>query len=120
MTRTWAELAASGATGWPDGAVAGEFDVASMLAGVRPDDLTVVADDADAARLGAVPAYMFLTWECLKAVAANLSLAGARPRSVTGGGYAGGRRDRPPAPSSRAVNGSGPKRAAASTARSAM
>ena len=67
VTRTWAELAASEATGWPDGAVAGEFDVASMLAGVRPADLTVVAEDADAARLGAVPAYMFLTWECLKA-----------------------------------------------------
>jgi Methyltransferase domain len=67
VTRTWSELAASGATRWPGGAVASEFDVASMLAGVRCADLTVVAEDADAARLGAVPAYMFLTWECIKA-----------------------------------------------------
>ena len=42
-----------------------------MLAGARLDDLTVVADDAETAQLGAVPAYMFLTWECVKAQAAD-------------------------------------------------
>lgn len=67
VTRAWAELVDSGADAWPDGPVAGEFDVTSMLAGARAGDLTVVADDAEAAQLGAVPAYMFLTWECVKA-----------------------------------------------------
>ena len=70
-TRAWADLVASGARAWPDGAVAGEFDVTSMLAGARLDDLAVVADDAETAQLGAVPAYMFLTWECVKAQAAD-------------------------------------------------
>ena len=51
--------------------MAGEFDVTSMLAGARLDDLTVVADDAETAQLGALPAYMFLTWECVKAPAAD-------------------------------------------------
>jgi SAM-dependent methyltransferase len=66
VTRTWAELAASGATTWPHGEVSGEFDVTSMLAGVGPDDLTVIAEETEARQLGAVPAYMFLTWECVK------------------------------------------------------
>jgi len=43
-----------------------EFDVTSLLAGSAAKDLETVADDATAARLGFVPSYMFLTWECVK------------------------------------------------------
>jgi hypothetical protein len=32
----------------------------------RPGDLTAVADDAEAARLGFLPPYHFATWECLR------------------------------------------------------
>jgi SAM-dependent methyltransferase len=66
VPEVWRRLAATGATAWPDGAVSGEFDVASMLNGVILEDLRSVASDAEAARIGAVPAYMFLTWECRK------------------------------------------------------
>ena len=78
----------------------------------------MVAEDAEAARLGAVPAYMFLTWECLKAAAAGLRHSAGRPR--TAGPVVRAVRGSATSSSSRAVNGSGPKRAAASTARSAM
>lgn len=44
--------------------VSGEFDVDSMAAGVRPDDLVVVADTAQAAWLGLAPPYQLLTWIC--------------------------------------------------------
>jgi SAM-dependent methyltransferase len=65
-TQPWIDLVASGATDWP-GDVSGEFDVASMLAGVVADDLTPVSDRVWSERLGVVPSYQFLTWECLKA-----------------------------------------------------
>jgi SAM-dependent methyltransferase len=39
-----------------------EFDVASMLRGVIPADLEVVADDPQADMLGFSPSYMYLTW----------------------------------------------------------
>lgn len=53
---------ASEGRGW-SGPVSGEFDVADLLATAPTEDLVVVADDADAARQGFVPAYMFVTWE---------------------------------------------------------
>jgi SAM-dependent methyltransferase len=64
-TQDWLDLVRSGATEWPGG-TAIEFDVASMLSGVVADDLEVVADAAASTRYGFLPAYMFLTWECIK------------------------------------------------------
>ena len=55
----------SGATSWPE-TTSPEFDVTSMTAGAVRDDLTSVADDDEARRLGLAPAYMFLTWESVK------------------------------------------------------
>ncbi|HYF44734.1 MAG TPA: class I SAM-dependent methyltransferase [Acidimicrobiales bacterium] len=55
----------TGAPDWPE-ATSPEFDVTSMTAGAIRADLTSVADDATAARLGLEPAYMFLTWEARK------------------------------------------------------
>jgi SAM-dependent methyltransferase len=65
-TQPWIDLVVSGAKDWPTEA-SGEFDVASMLAGVVPEDLTPVTDRVWSERLGVVPAYQFLTWECIKA-----------------------------------------------------
>lgn len=65
-TQPWIDHVRSGADDWPEPA-SGEFDVASMLAGVVADDLTAVTDRVWAERLGVVPAYQFLTWECRKA-----------------------------------------------------
>jgi SAM-dependent methyltransferase len=56
---------ASGAAEWP-GPTSPEFDVTSMTAGAVAEDLTSVADDDLAHRLGLLPAYMFLTWEAVK------------------------------------------------------
>jgi SAM-dependent methyltransferase len=42
----------------------GEFDVPDMLAGAIADDLVVVADRQTSARLGTLPGYMYLTWDC--------------------------------------------------------
>jgi SAM-dependent methyltransferase len=61
----WAQLAAAGASDWPSPPVSPEFDVRSMLHGIIAADLTVVADDLESSRLGAEPAYMFVTWECV-------------------------------------------------------
>jgi SAM-dependent methyltransferase len=55
----------SGATRWPDD-VSPEFDVEDMLTGVIPDDLVVIADDAESSRSGFEPGYMFFTWACQK------------------------------------------------------
>jgi SAM-dependent methyltransferase len=63
-TQEWLDRVDEGSTQWPVG-VSPEFDVASMLAGVRRDDLAVVAEADDARRYGFLPAYMFLTWECV-------------------------------------------------------
>ncbi len=65
-TQEWADVVASGATEWATG-TSPEFDVASMLAGAAGGEFTVVADGAAAVRNGFLPAYMFLTWECVKA-----------------------------------------------------
>ena len=66
VPEAWADLVRGGATAWPDGEVSPEFDVSSMLAGCDPADLTCVADRAEAARIGTVPAYMHVTWEAVK------------------------------------------------------
>jgi SAM-dependent methyltransferase len=66
VPQRWAEVARTGAKHWPDGDVSGEFDVRSMLAGVVAEDLSVVADDEMSRQIGAVPAYMFVTWECVR------------------------------------------------------
>jgi SAM-dependent methyltransferase len=42
----------------------GEFDVPDILAGGIADDLVVVADRDQSARLGIDPGYMYLTWDC--------------------------------------------------------
>lgn len=65
-TQPWIDLVRSGATDWPS-EVSAEFDVASMLAGVVAEDLTRITDRVWSERLGVVPAYQFLTWECVKA-----------------------------------------------------
>ncbi len=44
----------------------GEFDVASMIDGAIPEDLTTVADDVVARQLGFEPAHQFVTWECIR------------------------------------------------------
>jgi len=55
----------AGACYWPD-PVSAEFDVPALLAGLRAEDLSPVADDEVARRLGLYPSYMFLTWEAQK------------------------------------------------------
>lgn len=42
------------------------FHVDSLLQHVRVDDLTTVADEADARLMGFEPCYHFATWECLR------------------------------------------------------
>jgi SAM-dependent methyltransferase len=64
-TTDWKRRVEAGATEW-GGPTSNEFDVISLLGGSIADDLESVADDATAARLGFVPAYMFLTWEARK------------------------------------------------------
>ncbi len=54
-----------GVTQWPV-PTSPEFDVTSVLAGSRLDDLVSIADRDEAARLGVEPAYQVLTWECIK------------------------------------------------------
>jgi SAM-dependent methyltransferase len=65
-TAELAEAVAGEANPWPTWA--GEFDVPGILAGARagdvPGDLVVVADRAEAARIGAEPGYMYVTWDC--------------------------------------------------------
>jgi SAM-dependent methyltransferase len=63
---SWVDLVRAGARSWPDPTYL-EFDVASMLAGCVAADLTAVADLREASQIGAEPAYMFLTWEAIKA-----------------------------------------------------
>jgi len=50
---------------WP-GETSPEFDATSMLESLCYDDFLVVSDSATAQRVGFVPPYMFLTWECRK------------------------------------------------------
>jgi SAM-dependent methyltransferase len=65
-TGPFADAVAGDGNPWP--AWAGEFDVPGILAAARAgsvrDDLVVAADASDAARIGAEPAYMYLTWDC--------------------------------------------------------
>lgn len=57
----------AGSTSWTEG-ISPEWDVASIVAAAasRPDDLTVVCDDALAETLGLVPSYMYLAWHSRK------------------------------------------------------
>ncbi len=64
-TEDWVRRVGTGAVEW-DGPTSREFDVPSLLSGSVGDDLVPVATDADAARLGFVPSYMFLTWEAIR------------------------------------------------------
>jgi hypothetical protein len=52
----------SGENPWPGWS--SEFDLPDMLAGAVADDLVVVADRQQAARLGVEPGYMHFTWDC--------------------------------------------------------
>ena len=63
-TQPWLDLVDRGATSWPSETSA-EFDVDSLLAGTIADDLTSVATTEQGEHRGFLPAYMFLTWECL-------------------------------------------------------
>jgi SAM-dependent methyltransferase len=54
-----------GRTDW-DGPTSPEFDVPSVLGGSRVDDLVSIASREQAARMGILPAYQVLTWECIK------------------------------------------------------
>lgn len=63
-TQQWLDHVRSGATSWPTETSA-EFDVDSLLAGTIEQDLVPVATAADADQRGFLPAYMFLTWECI-------------------------------------------------------
>ncbi|HRB04923.1 MAG TPA: methyltransferase domain-containing protein [Ilumatobacteraceae bacterium] len=47
----------------PDGDI---FDVADMVRHARPDDMTVIATDAQASSMGWLPSHQFVTWECRK------------------------------------------------------
>ncbi|HEX6202814.1 MAG TPA: methyltransferase domain-containing protein [Thermoanaerobaculia bacterium] len=63
-------LVEAGARTWPDPPSA-EFDVDSILAAARTADLLPIADREISRRLSFSPAYMFLTWEAVKAAAAG-------------------------------------------------
>ena len=63
-TQAWLDHVRSGATTWPTETSA-EFDVDSILDGTIEADLTPVATAEEAEHSGFLPAYMFLTWECI-------------------------------------------------------
>lgn len=42
------------------------FDVASIVSGAQPNDLTVVASAEESDAMGWLPAYQFATWECVR------------------------------------------------------
>ena len=64
-TDEWSDAVTAGWTEWPE-PTSTEFDVSSMLAGAIAQDLTPFVDRAGAVRLGLLPAYQFLTWECIR------------------------------------------------------
>lgn len=63
-------LVEGGVRTWPDPPSA-EFDVDSILAAARVADLLPIAGREISRRLSFSPAYMFLTWEAVKAAAAG-------------------------------------------------
>lgn len=65
-TQPWLDHVRGDDSTWPTETSA-EFDVDSLLAGTIEADLTAVATEAQAEHCGLVPAYMFLTWECVAA-----------------------------------------------------
>lgn len=64
-TQDFVDVVDTGAVEW-QGETSGEFDVTDMLGAVIPADLVAVADAAQSRLHGFEPAYMFLTWECIK------------------------------------------------------
>jgi SAM-dependent methyltransferase len=50
---------------WPEG-ISPEWDVESILASTKVDDLTVICDDALAETLGLRPSYQYLAWHARK------------------------------------------------------
>ncbi|MGI9645735.1 MAG: class I SAM-dependent methyltransferase [Ilumatobacteraceae bacterium] len=43
-----------------------EFDLASIVAAARPDDLEIAATNDEASLMGFEPAHQFATWECVR------------------------------------------------------
>ncbi|MCU0271176.1 MAG: class I SAM-dependent methyltransferase [Acidimicrobiales bacterium] len=64
-TQPFSDAARRGDAAWSTD-TAPEFDVASMLGGVVPEDLRVVLSQRRAERLGLWNAYQFLTFECVR------------------------------------------------------
>jgi SAM-dependent methyltransferase len=64
-TDDWKRRVDGGDQEWGAG-TSREFDVTSLLGGSIAGDLVSVTHDDQAARLGFVPAYMFLTWEAVR------------------------------------------------------
>jgi hypothetical protein len=62
-TQGWADAVEERKSAWPEWSP--EFDVPDMVSAAAADDVTVVASQGIAARLGLDPAYMFLTWDCV-------------------------------------------------------
>lgn len=57
-----------------------DFDVPDLMACVRPDELTVVADPRTAARFGFAPAFQFVTFDAWVAVTPGTVLAKSSSR----------------------------------------
>jgi SAM-dependent methyltransferase len=64
-TKSFVSHVLAGKEPWPE-PTSPEFDVTSMIEGAVPADLIVAADIDLAKRHGFSPAYMYLTWECIK------------------------------------------------------
>jgi SAM-dependent methyltransferase len=65
VTQDLADRARAHDTCWP--VVWPEFDAPGLITAMTPEDLTAVASRREARRMGFVPSYMFVTWECRKA-----------------------------------------------------
>jgi SAM-dependent methyltransferase len=65
-TEELAHAVTSGDNPWPEWSA--EFDLPDMLAAARldgrADDLVIIADRHQAARIGVTPGYQYLTWDC--------------------------------------------------------
>lgn len=69
-TRDLHDRVAAGDRTW-DGPTAPEFDVESILEGLRVSDLLPISEETVSRKLGFQPSYMFLTWEALKAMSCD-------------------------------------------------
>jgi hypothetical protein len=61
-TEQFAAAVEAGTNPWNEWS--GEFDVPDLVASAIAEDLVVVADRSQSARLGVDPGYMYLTWDC--------------------------------------------------------